>query len=335
MRKKAWGLLMVVCMVLVVPNVFYAVDQNEMFDEEFSVDSDGAQLYLRVRGQDMNNPVLLYLHGGPGDLTGPLYFQAYAGPLLEKRFTVGYLHQRGTCKSPSVPPEMLTVENFIKDVDNVVSFLKKEFRKDRVFLIGHSFGGILGYLYLLEHGADVEKFVSAGGAFSTILIEEHGYQTVLELAQKAGDLEAVKKMESLGPPPYKTFQEGMAWRTLGMTLLAKANESPLDLSQISKVASVTGAVRIDEWMGKSMTLANAMWKELATVDVEDEVKNITTPLLIITGAKDLFVPFQLLKKGYENYGGEKEYCILEKGSHNMFVDEPDLFVSKVIEFFQK
>jgi len=47
------------------------------------------------------------------------------------------------------------------------------------------------------------------------------------------------------------------------------------------------------------------------------------------------VPFRILKKGYDNYGGEKKFFILEESNHMMFIDEPDLFVSKVIEFIQK
>lgn len=84
-----------------------------------------------------------------------------------------------------------------------------------------------------------------------------------------------------------------------------------------------------------MAIGNAMWSELNTIDIEEEVKKISIPILIIAGAKDMFAPFKLMKKGYENYGGEKEYCILEKSNHMMFIDEPDLFVSKVKEFFQK
>jgi len=58
-------------------------------------------------------------------------------------------------------------------------------------------------------------------------------------------------------------------------------------------------------------------------------------MLLITGAKDIMVPFRILEKGYKNYGGEKEYFVLEKSNHLMFIDEPDLFVLKVIEFLQK
>ena len=83
-----------------------------------------------------------------------------------------------------------------------------------------------------------------------------------------------------------------------------------------------------------MVVVNTMWKELGTIDFENKLQSISTPMLLMSGAKDIMVPFRILEKGYKNYGGEKEYFILENSNHMMFVDEPELFVSKVIEHFK-
>jgi len=329
-------LSMALLIVIIFSNILIAMDAGEGIDKEFHVKSGGAELYIKVRGQDINKPVLLYLHGGPGEANGPLLFQAYAGPELEKHFIVGYLHQRYTCMSPEAPLETLTIKHFVEDVHNTVTFLKTKFQKDKIFLLGHSFGGGLGCLYLLEHQDNIQKFVSAGGALSTASIEKNGYQTVLELAKKADNQEAIQRLKTVGPPPYETFQEGMVWRMLGMSLLNGMGEGITKNLQMSKVMSVTGIESIDpEWMKKSMDIVNTMWHELSTIDLEDDVQNISTPMLLITGAKDFMVPFRILEKGYENYGGMKEHLLLQESNHMMFVDEPELFVSKVIEFFQK
>ncbi len=333
----------VFCLVLVLvgvafSNSAYSMDENNPIDDEFFVKSGEEELYLRVRGQNSNNPVLLFLHGGPGELTGPLNFQSYAGPALEKHFVVGYLHQRNTCKSPSVPAGTLTVEQFVNDVHNVVEFLREKFHKDKIFLLGHSFGGILGYMYLLEYedNSYIEKFVAAGSAFSAVSLEENGYKTALELAKKTNNQKGLERLNKLGPPPYKTFQDGMVWRMLIVAMLNEMNEGITKNFQMSKVMTVTGTEKIDpEWQKKMITIANAMWSELQTIDIEDEVTKIRIPILMIAGAKDVTVPFTLMEKAFENLSGEKEYFILENSNHNMFIDESDLFVSKVIEFFQK
>jgi proline iminopeptidase len=336
MNNKFRTLVMAICITIIFSNTLLSSEAGEGIDKEFLVKSGGAELYLKVRGLDMKKPVLLYLHGGPGEANGPLLFQAYAGPVLEKHFVVAYLHQRGTCISPAVSAKTLTIKYFIGDVHNTVGFLQKRFHRDKVFLLGHSFGGSLGFLYLLEHEDNIEKFVCAGGAFSMAAIEGNGYRSVMEMAKKAGDDYAVKRLNEIGTPPYKTFMEGMVWRMLGMNLLAKMNEGLDKNFDMSKVISITGIEKIDPgWMNKSMVIASTMWKELGTINIEEQVKNISIPLLLIIGAKDIMVPFRILEKGYKNYGGPKEYLILEKSNHMMYVDEPELFVTKVIEFIQK
>jgi len=336
MNRKNRIFSMALCIVIFMSNILIAGETGKGIDKEFQVKSGGAELYIKVRGEDINKPVLLYLHGGPGEANGPLLFQAYAGPELEKHFVVGYLHQRNTCMSPKAPATTLTVKQFVKDVDTIVKFLKEKFQEDKILLLGHSFGGALGYLYMLENEDNIKKFVSAGGAFNTISLEENGYQTVMELAKKAADQDAIKRLKTLGPPPYDTFMEGMVWRILAMRILGEMNESIIKNLDMSKVMSVTGIENIDpEWQNKSMVIANTMWKELGTIDLENKVQKIGVPMLMITGAKDIMVPFRILEKGYQNYGGNKEYFILKKSNHMMFVDEPKLFVLKVIEFFQK
>ena len=329
---------MALCIIIACANIVNSMDLNDAIDDEFLVKSGGEELYIKVRGQNIDNPVLLFLHGGPGELTGPLNFQAYAGPELEKHFVVGYLHQRHTCQSPAVPLSTLTVKQFVKDVYNVVEFLREKFHKDKIFLLGHSFGGILGYMYLLEYQDNhhIEKFASAGGAFSTASLEENGYKTALELAKKTNNQKAIERLDKLGPPPYKTFQEGMVWRMLCFMMLSGMKEGITKNLQMSKVMSITGIEKINPaWQKKMNEVANAMWSGLQTIDIEDEVKKINIPVLLIAGAKDIMVPFSLMEKGYQNLSGEKEYFILEKSNHFMFIDEPDLFVSKVIEFLQK
>jgi proline iminopeptidase len=329
-------LSVVLHVIIAFSSIAYSLDMNEAIDEEFLVKSGEEKLYIRVRGQNSGKPVLLFLHGGPGELTGPLYFQAYAGPELEKHFVVGYLHQRNTCKSPSASVSTLTIGQFVKDIHNVVRFLKEKFRKDKIFLLGHSFGGILGYMYLLEYEDNIEKLVSAGGAFSAISLEDNGYKAAIELSKKTDNQQALERLDTLGPPPYETFQEGMVWRMLIMNILNSKKEGIAKNLQMSEVMAITGMEKFNpEWQKKMRQIASAMWSELSTIDIEDEVNKISIPVLMIAGAKDIMVPFRIMEKGYENLGGEKEYLILEESNHMMFIDEPDLFVSKVVEFFQK
>jgi pimeloyl-ACP methyl ester carboxylesterase len=119
-------------------------------------------------------------------------------------------------------------------------------------------------------------------------------------------------------------------------MLNKMKEGFARNLEMPRVMSITGIEKTDpKWQKKMMEIGSTMWSELNTVDIEEEVKNISIPVLMIAGAKDIMVPFRIMEKGYENLSGEKEYFILENSNHMMFIDEPDLFVSKVVDFFQK
>ena len=121
-----------------------------------------------------------------------------------------------------------------------------------------------------------------------------------------------------------------------MIMLNKMKEGFARNLEMPKVMSITGIEKTDpKWQKKMMEIGSAMWSELNTVDIEDEVNKISIPVLMMAGAKDIMVPFNLMEKGYDNLGGEKEYFILENSNHMMFIDEPDLFVFKVVEFLNE
>ena len=214
--------------------------------------------------------------------------------------------------------------------------LCNRFNKDKIFLLGHSFGGYLGNLYLLEENKHIEKFVSVAGAFSVNSVLDMGYQMVLELAKLHGTKEAVKQLEDLGPTPSETFEKMKEWRRIGMDIQNKINTGLMKNLDTSKFWTITALDSIGpEWQNKSMTVGTAMYDEITARELENEVDDIDVPLLLLAGAHDIMSPVKSLKEGYENYGGKKQFFVFENSNHFIFMDEPDLFVSKVIEFFRE
>ena len=110
-----------------------------------------ARLYMLVRGDNADAPVLIWLHGGPGGAERPL-FRLFNSP-LERRFVVAYLDQRGTGRSyhRDADPKLLTIARHLSDLDTVVDHLRSEFGKQKVILVGHSWGSALGLLYAQAH----------------------------------------------------------------------------------------------------------------------------------------------------------------------------------------
>ena len=104
--------------------------------------SDSVRLYVHVKGE---GPMCLYLHGGPG--SGSTWMEAVSGHILEKRFTMVYLDQRGVCKSETPKNDDFSFARQIQDWEEVRQVLGI----DHWLLMGHSWGGILMMGYWKAH----------------------------------------------------------------------------------------------------------------------------------------------------------------------------------------
>ena len=98
-------------------------EEPRLLEKADLIKSADTQLYLELRGRADRSPILLYLHGGPGNPFG-VAFRSCVGSALESRFLVCYLHQRGVLNSPAVPDAGLTVAHHVSDVHNVIRYTK-------------------------------------------------------------------------------------------------------------------------------------------------------------------------------------------------------------------
>src|SRR6185369_1068873 len=110
--------------------------------EKTFVTINGVQQGMFIKGKDVRNPVLLYVHGGMPD-----YFLTQKYPTgLEDYFTVVWWEQRGAGLSyrPDMPREMLTPEQLVSDTVAVTNYLRNRFGQDRIYLMAHSGGTFVG-----------------------------------------------------------------------------------------------------------------------------------------------------------------------------------------------
>lgn len=305
---------------------------NLAVSDKVFVDSGDTKLYVEIRGQKKAAPVLLVLHEGPGNAVGILAFEAYPGVELEKNYIVAYLHQRGVLRSPAVPAASQTVANHIRDVDSVVEYLRKRFGKERVSIVGHSWGGVLGYLYVLQHGAKVDKLVAATAPFNVAASQFASYEMTLQWARDANDQPAVDALVRLGPPPYRTSQE-LLQKTL---LSADAYGGIAKNLDMAKALAAGGFAEYDPRWGDVQTEINdAMHAETQKINVENDVARVTTPLLLIGARNDAQVPYFSLKSGFDKWGGKKDLIVFERSNHIVFLDEPERFVTEITRFLGK
>jgi pimeloyl-ACP methyl ester carboxylesterase len=171
--------------------------------ELFSLPINGVKQWLLIRGVDRRNPVLLFVHGGPGS--------AHIGILrnfqkeLEKYFVVVQWDQRGAGLSGNepVPDETYHKEQFVADGLEVTRYLRERFQQEKIFLVGHSWGSGLGYILAVRHPEYYRAFAGLGQMSRDG--EVLAYAETLKVARAANHREAIKELELLGAPPYKNI----------------------------------------------------------------------------------------------------------------------------------
>jgi pimeloyl-ACP methyl ester carboxylesterase len=130
------------------------------------VEVGGAQQWILVRGRDRTRPVLLFLHGGPGAARIALGSRLR---LLEEEFVVVHWDQRGAGKScPGVSHAELSLARMLEDTRELILLLRRRFATDRVILVGHSWGSVLGAITAARHPELVRAYVGVSQVVSPL-----------------------------------------------------------------------------------------------------------------------------------------------------------------------
>lgn len=150
------------------------------------------QQYLIIRGENVENPVLLMLHGGTSETAHFVKFNH----ALEEDFTVVYWEQRGEGKSyvKGSDSTLLTLERYVEDIHELTQLLKEQFSQDKVYLLGHSFGTLLGMKTIEKYPEDYRAYIAVSQVADSITSDNIAYDKLLQVA-KGRDLTKLKNIE--------------------------------------------------------------------------------------------------------------------------------------------
>ena len=164
----------------------YAIRTADGVQEAAYLPLGGIEQYIRVRGRSRANPVLLVLHGGPGSTLGATACRWQGA--LEAAFTVVHWDQRGSgntyYRDPAAPPP--TVERLLSDLDELVDALRARYGRDRLFLLGHSWGSLLGGLYALRRPEKLSAWLPVSQMVDFKRSEQVSAAEAIRRAREAG-----------------------------------------------------------------------------------------------------------------------------------------------------
>lgn len=164
--------------------------------EKIWVDINGIRQGMFIRGENIQNPVLLYLHGGPGT---PLFqFISYLEKekRLEKYFTVCYWDQRGAgmTYNKSTDSSSMTVEQMAADAHEVTNYLRSRFGQEKICLAGHSWGSYLGVKTIEKYPENYLAYIGIGQVSDQTESERLAYHYMLNKAKEMNDKTVIKKL---------------------------------------------------------------------------------------------------------------------------------------------
>lgn len=164
----------------------------------------GIEQWIEIGGDDSANPVLLYLHGGPGGSSRPMMA---AWRPWHRHFTVVHWDQRGTGltldKNGDAGCGRLTIAGMVQDAIELIEFLRGHLRQQKVLIIGHSWGSILA-IHLLKRRPDlIAAYVGTGQVVNMRRNEETNFARQIAQAEAQSNEAALAALRAIGPPPYR------------------------------------------------------------------------------------------------------------------------------------
>jgi pimeloyl-ACP methyl ester carboxylesterase len=310
----------------------FAITSPCGIDEASFVTLGGIEQWVTVRGQDRGNLVLLFLHGGPGDVTNPWTFALFAP--WQKHFTVVQWDQRGAGRTlrktgQKVAPT-ITVDRIVEDGIELAEHLRKRLQKDKILLVGHSFGSIIGVLMARARPDLFLAYVGTGQVADETRNYSVAYDALLRKARAVGDQTAIDELTRVGPPPYKSAEgysvqrkwsnafEGadqFLYGTIGLTLVAPGC-SVRDLNDSADGQMLSGQRLVPQTKSKGP-------KELGL--------EFAIPMFFFQGAEDFTTPTELARQYLDSIKApRKAFVAIEGGGHFAVFMKSDQFLKELV-----
>jgi pimeloyl-ACP methyl ester carboxylesterase len=288
----------------------------------------GIEQWVQIRGKNRENPVVLWLNGGPGFSTIPqtLFSQAW-----ERDFTLVMWDQRGEgltyAKSGrSVAPTM-TIDRMAEDGIEVVEMLRSKLGDRKIVLLGHSWGSMLGIRMIRKRPDLFKLYVGTGQVTDLRRAADIGYRMVLDAARRSANARAVRELETVGPPPYRPIEK---------TWVPVKWENELDpgprLTGRPTWAAVWAFLKFGQpsyWEGLRFS-GEMMLEQMLSDNIARDATAFSIPVTFVQGAEDMVTPTELVRDYYEGIAApRKSLHVIEDTGHLVLMKNRTQFIDIV------
>lgn len=314
------------------------INTSNGIDEQSYVMLGGQEQYLHIRGKDVNNPVIVWLHGGPASPDGCITY-TFSDYLVDE-YTVVCWDQRGCGRTYfknrniDLNNEKVSFEQAQMDLDELVDYLCTRFKTEKVIIMGHSYGTMIGSKYALNHPEKVSAYIGVGQVVN-LESDIYSYEDALFIAKENKD------DVSLMVEAYETY---ISNPTLTNMLNLRRYVSPYHVAKKEANTLWLGLkspyMGIDDfrWFMKQLSslddfldLNSPLFQYIQNVDVSDYGLEYQMPVGFISGAKDWTTPVKYTEDYFHAITApKKDFQVLEDCGHQPQYDSSKEF-SKILK----
>jgi pimeloyl-ACP methyl ester carboxylesterase len=281
------------------------------------------------------------IHGGPGYVSMPISW--WFGRGWEDYFTVVQWDQRGSGKTylltdPAKVAPTLTLDRTVSDAEEMTQWIRKTLGKEKIFVLGHSFGTYTGLQLALRHPDWLYAYIGVGQLTNGPESERRGWARTLEAAQQAGNSQAVRELQALAPYPptgrrlsLKQIYAERKWLDYfgGVMAGRRGNDDESDLAGLSP--DYTDAEIAHVWDGNRFTEEH-MLPQVLGADLSG-VRKLDCPLIIFAGRYDIDVNSELAADWFAKvHAPSKQFVWFEHSAHLPMTEEPGKFLVSLVRY---
>lgn len=314
------------------------------FERSEYLDINGQKQFVTISGTKKDNPVIISLHGGPGG--SDIAISYVISDNLINEYTFINWDQRGCGRTYyknidiDVNNESVNFDQAIDDLDKLVDYARHEFNQDKVIILGHSYGTILGSVYVHLYPQKVKCYIGAAQVINTKKGDIYSYEDALKKAQQLG--KNTSKMEEY----YANFINDSSLPNmikLRSTVIPYHMPRVKDKSLMTALTSPFLTGKDLSWslmqikdINKYIFLEQKLMDYLMAFNLYDFDMNYQCPVYFISGSDDWTCPVDLIKE-YEDKidAPSKKFRILEGFGHQVNFTSAKDFAREILELLKE
>jgi pimeloyl-ACP methyl ester carboxylesterase len=307
-------------------------------EEKIFVELGGEEQYVEITGASEELPVLLFLHGGPGWPQTP--HLRYFNSGLAKEMIVVSWDQAGSGKSylRNPNPRELSTESLVNDAHELTQYLKKRFDKEKIVLLGFSYGSVIGLKLAERYPEDYYAYIGVSQIIDTQENWDVSMQWIKAQAESRNDTAALRQInliENRDPAVCKTEQECFMSKYL---LLVKYNGTIYKkeiADEIAKAESYYDDYKEYDWMDAYNYTSSRLGGRQFFTDLSG-ITALNLPVYFMAGRHDWNLPGSVAEKYLDALDApQKAFIWFENSGHEPPEEEPEAFNRLIIEIVKE